>query len=83
MNVMTTAGPTEPNYHDPMEEVDTAIDVNNALDAMTPYEQILVYAHYYNDMSLREIAAIVGTSAPTVMWQLRQAIKNIRKKITE
>lgn len=64
-------------------EIDRLIDriqVVEALDALEPAEQELIILRYYQEMRLKDIAAVMEMPVSTARYRLKQAEKILREK---
>ena len=57
----------------------TLIDVRRLVDALPDNQREVVYMRYYQDLSFKEIAEIVGVSINTALGRMRYALLNMRK----
>ncbi|HEV3092790.1 MAG TPA: RNA polymerase sigma factor [Candidatus Cybelea sp.] len=58
-----------------------ALDLYNALAALTPTRRALVLLHYYAGLNSRELAAACGLPASTVRFHLMLARRALRKAL--
>jgi RNA polymerase sigma-70 factor, ECF subfamily len=59
-------------------EVATAVDVWRALDTLSPELRGVVVLRYFEDLTSREIGAVLGIPAPTVRFRLMAALRRLR-----
>ena len=57
----------------------TLIDVRRLVDALPDNQREVVYMRYYQDLSFKEIAEIVGVSINPALGRMRYALLNMRK----
>ena len=57
----------------------TLTDVRRLVDALPDSQREVVYMRYYQDLSFKEIADIVGVSINTALGRMRYALLNMRK----
>lgn len=57
----------------------TLTDVRRLVDALPDSQREVVYMRYYQDLSFKEIAEIVGVSINTALGRMRYALLNMRK----
>ena len=57
----------------------TLLDVRRLVDALPDNQREVVYMRYYQDLSFKEIAEIVGVSINTALGRMRYALLNMRK----
>jgi RNA polymerase sigma-70 factor (ECF subfamily) len=51
------------------------------VDRLDEDKKHVVHLHYYQDLSLRETAKVLGISTGTVKYRLREALKDLRKLV--
>lgn len=54
------------------------LDLEQALDALSPEERQLVTLHLNGGLKFRELARMTGTPLGTVLWRYRRAIDKLR-----
>lgn len=57
----------------------TLSDVRRLVDALPENQREVVYMRYYQDLSFKEIAEIIGVSINTALGRMRYALLNMRK----
>ncbi|UCH11324.1 MAG: sigma-70 family RNA polymerase sigma factor [Fidelibacterota bacterium] len=57
------------------------IHINQALQALAPQQRSVFIMRHYHDLSLKEIARIMGLSVGTVKSQLFRAIRRLQKEL--
>jgi len=67
----------------PADDVDTAIDMEEALRLLSPQEREAVHLRYLQGWTSAEIAARQGSPASTVRWRLKQALRKLRNQWEE
>lgn len=67
----------------PADDVDTAIDMEEALRLLSPREREAVHLRYLQGWTSAEIAARQGSPASTVRWRLKQALGKLRNQWEE
>ncbi|MFB0515933.1 MAG: RNA polymerase sigma factor [Candidatus Neomarinimicrobiota bacterium] len=55
--------------------------INQALEALAPQQRSVFIMRHYHDLSLKEIARILGLSVGTVKSQLFRAIRRLQKEL--
>jgi RNA polymerase sigma factor (sigma-70 family) len=66
---------------DMAEKSDTAATVETALKALLPKERTVIWLRYYNDMTVREIAAELSMPKSTVHETLKAAEAKLKKAL--
>lgn len=51
----------------------------DALNQLSPRQREAIYLRYYNNLSTKEIAEVMGVASQTILNTLHQALKKIRK----
>lgn len=67
-----------------VKEIDGLLDrivVMEALDALEPEERELIILRYYQEMRLKDIAAVMEMPVSTARYKLKQAEKILREKL--
>ncbi len=57
----------------------TLADVRHLMDALPENQREVVYMRFYQDLSFKEIAEIVGVSINTALGRMRYALLNMRR----
>ena len=57
----------------------TLIDVRRLVDALPENQREVVYMRYYQNLSFKEIADIIGVSINTALGRVRYALNNMRR----
>lgn len=66
---------------DMAEKSDTAVLVENALKALSSRERTVIWLKYYNDMTVREIAAELSIPKSTAHEAIKAAEEKLRKEL--
>ena len=61
----------------------TLADVRRLMDALPNSQREVVYMRYYQDLSFKEIAEIIGVSINTALGRMRYALLNMRRMAEE
>ena len=69
---------TEPSYHDNIHE-----ELIEALDKLPKNYRVVIHLYYYEDYSVKEIAAILGISESNVQVRLKRARDKMKVLIGE
>ena len=77
------AAALDPSWEEPSdsweaEEVERRLDVQRALDALTPRQRAIVVLRYFEDRTERDTAEILGISVATVRSQTDDALARLR-----
>lgn len=57
--------------------------LNDMLDYLTEEQRTVVYLHFYEDMTFKEIATQTGVSINTALGRMRYALINLRRLVQE
>lgn len=63
------------------EPADTTTQVRESLLSLKPQYQTIITLHYFENLKLVDIAAIMGSSPATVRSQLSRALAQLRRKL--
>ncbi|MDR0425905.1 MAG: sigma-70 family RNA polymerase sigma factor, partial [Clostridiales bacterium] len=58
-----------------------ALDIRSALGKLDREEKKLIYLRYYNDITVRDIAQMLGIPKSTVQYKLKSAEKKLREQL--
>jgi RNA polymerase sigma-70 factor (sigma-E family) len=73
-----TATASVPDRPDPVGDLDRALDLRAALAALPPRQRAVVVLRYYEDLTERETAQVLGLAVGTVKSQARDALARLR-----
>lgn len=59
------------------------VDVKNMMNMLPPTQREVVFMHFYQDLSFKEIAEMTGVSINTSLGRMRYAILNLRRMTKE
>jgi RNA polymerase sigma-70 factor (sigma-E family) len=76
-----TAYDVEPEHQDP--PLDRSLTLRRALAALTPRQRAVVVLRYYEDLTERETAEVLGVSVGTVKSQTHLALLRLRRAAPE
>lgn len=62
---------------------DTVIDLQNSLSALAENDRLILTLYYMDDMSVRDIAGILGMNENTVKTRLARSRERLRKEYTQ
>jgi RNA polymerase sigma factor (sigma-70 family) len=62
----------------PDEKATRGVDLRNALKRLNPEQRLVVVLYFYLDLTLEEIATIVGASYAAVRGRLYRGIRELR-----
>ncbi|MBR5235550.1 MAG: sigma-70 family RNA polymerase sigma factor [Bacteroidaceae bacterium] len=79
VDLLNDADLCDDNVEMQMVNDQTLIDVRRLVDALPDNQREVVYMRYYQDLSFKEIAEIVGVSINTALGRMRYALLNMRK----
>jgi len=79
-SVVRTALP-EPTVEPHDEAVVAGLELRQALRAMDPAKRLVLVLHWYLDLPLDEIAAIIGTSVDGAESRLRRATDELKRRM--
>lgn len=65
------------------EDVQTDMDLLNALDSLTAYEKSLIILRFFEDLKIDEVAAVLDENVNTVKTRLYRTLKKLRIEIGE
>jgi len=71
----------QPGRTDPAAEVDALTDLHRALEGLTLDQRAVVALHYLADLTLPEVAAILGIPAGTAKSRLNAALIVLRRRL--
>ena len=80
---MRRARHDEPDPATPAPDAEDTTDLLRALRQLSPGQRAAVFLHYQADLPVREVAALMGTSAAVVKVHLSQGRKRLRTLLTE
>ncbi|MFC1782516.1 RNA polymerase sigma factor [Planctomycetota bacterium] len=58
-------------------------ELYQALRRLKHDDQVVIVLHYFQDMSYREMAAVLGKPTGTVKWRTSRALKKLKKILTQ
>jgi len=64
--------------HDPLNNVSTRMDINDALKSLPSLECQIVTLHIIGGLKFREIAEVMDAPLGTVLWRYQKAIGKLR-----
>ncbi len=79
VDLLNDADLCDDNIEMQMVNDQTLTDVRRLVDALPDSQREVVYMRYYQDLSFKEIAEIVGVSINTALGRMRYALLNMRK----
>ena len=79
VDLLNDADLCDDNIEMQMVNGQTLLDVRRLVDALPDNQREVVYMRYYQDLSFKEIAEIVGVSINTALGRMRYALLNMRK----
>ncbi len=65
------------------EDVQTDMDLLDALDSLTAYEKSLIILRFFEDLKIDEVAAVLDENVNTVKTRLYRTLKKLRIEIGE
>ena len=74
-------GGLEPEAADPFATALERDAVGRALRLLGPEQRAVIVLHYWNDLSVAEIAEILRIPSGTVKWRLRNACRRMRPEL--
>ena len=83
MDLFNDAKLCEENIEDKMVREQVLKDVNNLMLHLPDEQREVVYMRYYQDLSFKEIADIMGVSINTALGRMRYAVMNMRRMAQE
>ncbi len=75
------AGESAPDAPDPLDAViadDQARHLSALVQRLGPEERALIVLHYFQGLSYRDMAAVLGQPSGTVQWRTAQALRRLR-----
>lgn len=66
-----------------LEDIPERMSVADAVNSLADQEKEIIYLRYYQELKIRDIAAILSMPASTVRYQLKRAEKALRVKLEE
>ncbi len=66
----------------PAHDLDRALDLHDALDALPPRQRATVVLRYYCDLPVNEVAAALGCSQGTVKSQSARGLQALRRALS-
>ena len=79
VDLLNDADLCDDNIEMQMVNDQTLTDVRRLVDVLPDSQREVVYMRYYQDLSFKEIAEIVGVSINTALGRMRYALLNMRK----
>jgi RNA polymerase sigma factor (sigma-70 family) len=73
--------PPEPASESPDDAVVEGVELRRALRAMEPAKRLVLVLYWYLDLSVEEIAGIIGTTADGAESRLRRATAELKKRM--
>ncbi len=73
----------DPSSFEILAEQETASEIRQAVNALSPKQRTVVVLYYYHEFSVAEIAEIMGCTAGTVKSRLFSARKNLQKSLSQ
>lgn len=80
---VVVAEPAETGMPDPAPSVDRRILLDRALAVLTPRQRAVVVLRYYDDLTERAAAEVLGVSVGTVKSQTHLALRRLREAAPE
>ncbi|MCD4524479.1 SigE family RNA polymerase sigma factor [Nocardioides sp. cx-173] len=77
-----TALPVEPATSDESDAHDRRLELARALQALSPRQRAVVVLRYFDDLTERETARLLGISVGTVKSHAREALARLRHALT-
>lgn len=68
---------------DPQRDRDRVIDIRRSLDALADNDRLVLTLYYLDDLSVREIARVLGVKENTVKTRLARGRERFRKRYEE
>lgn len=63
------------------KSTDQRLQIQQAIDKLTPLQQEIIYLKFYNQLEYREIATIINVNYQTVRNYMSKAVKSLRTEI--
>ena len=79
VDLLNDADLCDDNIEMQMVNDQTLSDVRRLMDALPDNQREVVYMRYYQDLSFKEIAEIIGVSINTALGRMRYALLNMRR----
>jgi RNA polymerase sigma-70 factor (ECF subfamily) len=76
-------GDLDPEAADPFEGGLARDAVGRAIDRLSPEQRIAIVLRYWNDLSVPEIARLVGVPSGTVKWRLHAACRRLKAELSD
>lgn len=73
----------EKALENPMEQIDTALHLQMAVEKLPPEMQELILLRYVNELSVREICQIMGFSRSSEYRMEKEALRRLKKILQE
>ncbi|WP_312855767.1 SigE family RNA polymerase sigma factor [Nocardioides stalactiti] len=80
---LVVAEPADRGTPDPASGVDRRLLLDAALAALTPRQRAVVVLRFYDDLSERDVAELLGVAVGTVKSQTHLALKRLREAAPE
>ncbi len=74
---------TESNHNDPIENIVEKNSICAAIMALNASDRQIIVLYYYQELSVKEIAMIIGKSENTTIQRLNRARGKMKKILTE
>lgn len=74
---------TGPDAAGQLEQLEAYRSLHMEIQKLKPVYRIVIVLHYFEERSIREIAGIMGTFAPTVRWRLHQARRHLARQLNQ
>ncbi len=80
---VVAAPPERPRGDDPVAAADRRMLLDAALASLTPRQRAVVVLRYYDDLTERDVADVLGVSVGTVKSQTHLALRRLREAAPE
>ena len=83
VDLLNNADLCDENIEMQMVNEQTLIDVRRLVDALPNNQREVIYMRFYQNLSFKEIADIIGISINTALGRVRYALINMRRMAEE
>ncbi len=69
--------------YDEIENIDTKLELENILKMISEKDRMLIYMHYVEGMTFKEISEITETNLSTIKMRIYRAIEKIKRRLND
>ena len=69
--------------YDKTENIDTKLELENILKMISEEDRMLIYMHYVEGMTFKEISEITKTNLSTIKMRIYRAVEKIKRRLND